>query len=77
LKLDRRQRGPRARAGILQWDEQRNLERAEREPTAVDEPTLQVGVRAGMEAVGCAKAQAAQTRSPGCKFAQTLFDSAA
>jgi hypothetical protein len=49
----------RAQAGIAQRDEQRDLERAERERAAVDEPVVHTDVQAGVEAEAiAAKAEA-------------------
>ena len=50
----------RARAAIAQRDEQRALERAERERAAVNEPAAHAGLQAGLEAAPAARASADQ-----------------
>jgi hypothetical protein len=47
----------RAHAGIVQRDQQRNLERAERERSAADEPVVHLAAQAELDADAAAKAE--------------------
>ena len=54
----------RAQAGIAQRDEQRDLERAERERAAVDEPAVHAEAQAGPEAAADAQGRGRPGRRP-------------